>query len=421
MATIFKRVIDEGHQTVPNLAMPRGAGPANGSGPRLASVDFVRGIAMILMALDHTRAFFTSARFEPENIKLTYATLFFARWVTHFCAPAFFLLAGLGAALYGRRHSDTQLRMFLLSRGLCLILLEFTIIGFAWTFKPRWGMFGVIWCLGASLLCLSAFVGLPRWMTGTVAILMIGLHNLFDRVGPLGVSGNPWLLFLLHRSGNIRIGHWQILVLFPLIPWVGVTLLGFASGKWVADYSEKRRRLLIWGGLGCVALFIALRLTNAYGNPSGDLAHSSPGAWTVQATAMKSAILFLYVEKYPPSLQYILMTIGPILLTLSLPAGVLESRVGRVVEVYGQTPLFFYILHLYVIHLSAVLVSCVTRQPTLWLLNGGFFLHDIPDGYGFNLEIVFIMWVLVVAALFYPCKWYANLKQSHPDSLLRYL
>jgi len=378
---------------------------------------------MVVMALDHTRDFICNIPFEPENIDQTWGFYFLVRWVTHLCAPAFFFLAGVGAYLYGRRHSPGQLRTFLVTRGVWLVVLEFTVIGFAWTFHPGWGMFGVICCLGLSMILLAAFVRLPRFVVMAVALIVIATHDLFDGLKPAAFASGKWLLFMLHRTGGMQIGGTHLFVLFPLIPWCAVTLLGFSMGFLFEGNSASARRTLLWAGAGALALFGLLRATNIYGNPSAAIAHSTPGDWHVMPTLSKTIILFFDVEKYPPSLQYLLMTLGGIFILLAMSAVQSWGWLGRVLETYGRVPLFFYILHLYVIHLAAALLAFATHQPVSWLFHGGFFLNYPPDGepYGHGLGTVCVMWAGVVALLYFPCAWFARVKRNHPDSLFRFL
>ena len=398
-----------------------------GSG-RVASIDMVRGLAMVVMALDHVRDFTCNIPFEPEDIEHTWTFYFLVRWVTHFCAPAFFLLAGTGAYLYGRKHSAGALEGFLVSRGAWLVVLEFTVIGFAWTFHPGWGMFGVICCLGLSMILLAGFVRLPRWLVVAVALVVIAGHDLFDGLKPAAFQSGAWLLTMLHSRGGAKLewfpgGGRTIFVLFPLIPWCAVTLLGYGMGPLFEGKTATARRKLVYTGAGALVLFALLRATNVYGNPSAELARSTPGAWHVLPSLSKTVILFFDVEKYPPSLDYLLMTLGVIFILLALGAARDWGWLGRALEIYGRVPLFFYILHLFTIHLAAIALGFLTHQPVRWLFHGGFFLNYPPDGqaYGHGLAVVCAVWLGVVMLLYFPCAWFAEVKRRHPDSLLRFL
>jgi len=378
---------------------------------------------MIFMALDHTRDFISNIPFEPEDIDHTWPFYFLVRWVTHFCAPAFFLLVGVGAYLYATKHSPAALQRFLLTRGIWLVVLEFTVIGFAWTFHPGWFMFGVICCLGLSMILLAAFVRLPTYLLMAVALIVIATHDIFDGLKPANFHSCQWLLFVLHRTGGAHFGSHSMFVLFPLIPWCAATLLGFSMGSLFQTNSATSRRTLLWTGTAACVLFAILRATNAYGNPGAQIAHSTPGDWHIQATLSKTIILFFDVEKYPPSLQYLLMTLGPIFILLAIGGVKFWGKFGCFLETYGRVPLFFYILHLYVIHLAAGLLGYLSHQPVSWLFHGGFFLNYPPDGqpYGHGLGAICAMWIAVVLLLYWPCAWFASVKKKHPDSLLRFL
>jgi uncharacterized membrane protein len=388
---------------------------------RVASLDVVRGLIMILMALDHARDFLSDVPFEPETLAQTNLALFLTRWVTHFCAPGFFLLAGTGAFLYGQRTSPAALGRFLWTRGLWLVCLEFTVIGTAWTFLAPWGFFGVIWALGASMVVLSCAIRLPIGWIGFLSIAMIGTHNLFDPVRPSQLGSLGWAWTLLHARGSIVLPFGiHEFVLFPLIPWVGVMALGYAFGQLYLLDGVRRRRLMVWVGLGATLAFVILRLTNAYGNPPAGLGGVSQGDWHLQSTIEKSVILFLDVEKYPPSLQFLLMTLGPTLLLLAALDGQQIGRIRGFLAVFGRVPLFFYILHLYLIHCLAVVVAALVGQPVRWLFHGAIFA-DTPPGYGHGLAFVYEMWVLVIIILYFPCRWFAAVKSRRNDRWLSYL
>jgi len=392
--------------------------PASG---RIVSLDIFRGIIMVVMALDHTRDFFTNVPFEPESLAQTWPTLFFTRWITHFCAPMFFLLAGTGAYLYGQRHTSSELTRFLWTRGLWLILLEFTVVGTAWSFQIPSGFFGVIWALGASMAIMAAVVRLPvRWIAG-LSIGMIVFHDLFDRLNPKQFGSMAWVWAILHRRGGILLPFGvREFVLFPLIPLVGVMAAGFVLGQLYTMERARRRKWLLLLGSGMIALFALLRLTNAYGNPATGLGGVSQGDFHVQPTTAKTLILFADVEKYPPSLQFLLMTVGPSLLIL---AWLDRERVPRgmgALWMFGRVPMFFYVLHLYLIHGLAIVVAALHRKPVGWLFHGAIF-GDTPAGYGYNLAFVYFMWMTAVVILYLPCRWFADLKQRQRAWWLSYL
>jgi uncharacterized membrane protein len=351
----------------------------------------------------------------------TYYALFFTRWVTHFCAPLFFFLAGTGAYFYGRRHTTGELSHFLWTRGLWLIVLEFTVVGTAWTFLLGRGFFGVIWALGASMVILALAVRMPvRWLAG-LSVIMIVTHDLFDLVRPQQFGSLAWLWTILHvRGGMLLPFHIPEFVLFSLVPWVAVMGAGFAFGTLYQLERERRRKLVARIGLALTIAFVVLRATNFYGNPPAGLGGVSQGDWHIQPTLEKSVILFLDVEKYPPSLQFLLMTLGPSLLLLAwldretLPLG------GSTLLIFGRVPLFFYILHLYLIHGMAIVVAALFHQPVSWLFHGAFF-GGTPDDYGHNLPFVYLMWLIAVVILYFPCRWFAGLKQRRKDWWLSYI
>lgn len=387
-----------------------------GSG-RIASLDIVRGLVMVIMALDHTRDFFTNLRFDPENLAQTYYALFFTRWVTHFCAPLFFFLAGTGAFFYGRRRTTGDVSHFLWTRGLWLIFLEFTVVGVGWRFELQ-GFFGVIWALGACMVIMAAVVWLPlRWITG-LSIFMIVTHDLLDPIRPKQFGSFAWVWTLLHVRGGVQLPFGiREFVLFQIIPWVGVMAAGYAFGQLYQLDRERRIRILTRLGFVLILAFVLLRATNFYGNPPKGFGGVSQGDWHIQPTFEKTLILFLDVEKYPPSLQFLLMTLGPAILLLAW----LEKRdiTSEPLRVFGRVPLFFYILHLYLIHSLAIVVAPLLHQPYLFLFHGGFFAE--PDNYGYSLPFVYLMWATVVVILYLPCRWFAALKERRRDWWLSYL
>jgi uncharacterized membrane protein len=388
---------------------------------RIVSLDIFRGLIMVVMALDHTRDFFTNLPFEPETLSQTWPTLFFTRWITHFCAPMFFLLVGTGAYLYGHRRTPADLTRFLWTRGLWLIALEFTIVGTAWSFQIPFGFFGVIWALGASMVLMAAIVRLPLQWIASLSVAMIALHDLLDRVRPAQFGSLAWIWSILHKRGGVMLpfGVRQF-VLFPLIPLVGVMTGGYVLGQVYTMERARRKKLLLTAGAVMIALFVFLRLTNLYGNPQAGLGGVSQGDFHLQPTLSKTVILFLDVEKYPPSLQFLLMTIGPSLLLLAWLDRESVPRGWRALWTLGRVPMFFYVLHLYLIHLLAIIVASIRGQSVGWLLHGAIF-GETPAGYGYNLPFVYLMWITTVALLYFPCRWFAELKRRRHEWWLSYL
>jgi uncharacterized membrane protein len=394
---------------------------------RIDSIDILRGVVMVVMALDHTRDFFTHLRFEPENLAQTYYALFFTRWITHFCAPLFFFLAGTGAFFYGRRRTPAELTRFLWTRGLWLIVLEFTLVGTAWTFQFPFRFFGVISALGVSMVLMAAAVRLPiRWL-GALSVLVIVGHNLLDGIRPKQFGSLAWLWTILHVRGFVLLPfNIPEFVLFQIVPWVAVMGAGYVFGVVFTLEPQRRRKLIARLGLALTLAFVLLRVTNLYGNPPSGQGGVSQGDWHIQPTVERTVILFLDVEKYPPSLQFLLMTLGPSLLLLSWLEGRTGNRssgsgLGSALLAFGRVPMFFYILHLYLIHALAVAMAVLFHQPVAWLLHGGFWLNDIPEGYGHNLPFIYLMWITAVVILYVPCRWWSGLKQRRKDWWLSYL
>ena len=379
---------------------------------RLESVDLLRGVIMIVMALDHTRDFFGQIAFSPTDPTRTTVALFFTRWVTHFCAPVFFLLTGTGAYLSLRKKSKGELSRYLFTRGLWLIFLEITLfrcLGLQFNFDYHMTMLNVLWALGWAMIVLSALVHLPAPVVTAFGLVMIGGHNLFDTIQ----SSNP-IWSMLH-SPNFIVTNPQhsVFVAYPLIPWIGVTAAGYGLGQIYVWTSECRGRFLLRGGLGVTAAFVILRAINIYGDPV---------RWTTQKSAAFTALSFLNTNKYPPSLLFLLMTLGPALLFLWAVDGG-TPRFLRPALVLGKVPMFYYLLHMPLIHLIAVVV-CYARYGTAhWMFESptiAQFPITPPPGWGFSLPIIYLIWASVVIALYPLCRWFAALKQRRSDAWLSY-
>jgi uncharacterized membrane protein len=399
---------------------------------RIVSVDLIRGIVMVIMALDHTRDYFSFLQFQPEDLTQTYGWLFFTRWITHFCAPTFCFLTGTGAYLaLGRGRTVSEISRFFWTRGLWLVFLELTVISFAWTFLP--GMItggSVIWCLGWCMVLMALLVRLPvRWL-GAFGMALIALHNLADRVAPAQFGSFAWLWNLLHVPGVFTIpgSHVQFLSFYVLIPWVGVMAAGYAFGAIVRRPPAERQSLIFRIGAAATATFVLLRATGVYGNLHEGLSFGfqiSPGPWQHFPSLTLTIISFFNVAKYPPSLQYLLMTLGPMLIALAwldrATQGVELTPLGRWTLVFGRVPMFYYILHIFLIHLMAVVVAVLCHQSTTWLFSGVFWRAPNPPGYGHGLPFVYAMWALAILLLYFPCAWFAELKARRKDWWLSYL
>ena len=322
-------------------------GPAAPGGARLDAVDWLRGAVMVVMALDHVRDFFTYERIDPGDPAAASPALFFTRWVTHFCAPTFVLLAGAGAYLYGARgRSRAELAWFLLTRGLWLVLLELTAVRFSVTFNLDYHFsFGqVIWAIGWSMVVLAGLVWLPAWAIGLLGVAIVVGHNALDGVSAERLGLPEWLWTLLHRQGPIELWPGYIFFnVYPLLAWIGVLAAGYGLGPLLRLDRAQRRPLLLALGLAMTAAFVGLRWSNLYGDPR---------PWAPQADGLRTLMAFLACTKYPPSLQFVLMTLGPALVALALvdpPAG----PFARPLVTFGRVPLFFYLIHFPLIHAAA--------------------------------------------------------------------
>ena len=380
---------------------------------RLESIDVVRGAIMIVMALDHTRDFFGIPGQNPTDLANATAGLFLTRWVTFFCAPVFFLLTGTGAYLSLRRRSPGELSRFLLTRGLWLIFLELVLVRcFAYQFNVdyRVTMLVVLWALGWAMILLSALVRLPASVVTAFGVLLIVGHNLFDSVR----SANP-LWSILHAPGVVlnTSGH-VVFVAYPLIPWIGVTCVGYGLGQVYAWTAERRRAVLLRLGLALSLAFLVIRALDMYGDPR---------PWVPQKTAIFTALSFLNTTKYPPSLLFLLMTLGPAMVFLSaVDRG--TPRILRPALVIGKVPMFYYLLHFALIHLLAVAICYLRYGSAHWMFESPDLAHypfTAPPGWGYSLPVIYLVWALVVVAMYPLCRWFASLKQRRSDPWLSYL
>lgn len=389
---------------------------------RIDSIDLLRGVVIVLMGLDHVRNFFGPTPFAPEDLTQASAALFLTRWVTHFCAPVFVFLAGLGAGLYRLRgnRSRAETARFLWTRGLFLIALELTVINASWlSYWSGYMFIQVIWVIGASMIALAGLLYLPRFAILVFSLAMIVGHNLFDPIEPGALGEIGWLWGVLHEQHWIPLSNgFGMLVIYPLVPWIAVMSLGYLFAPlYQLSASERRRRLLTWGAV-LTALFVATRALNLYGDPS---------PWEVsERGGLFTALSFLNATKYPASLDFLLMTLGPALLALPYLEQ-LRGRLARTLIVFGRVPLFFYVIHLPFIHALALIYSKVTygiigpEAGVSWI---GWFLQGpqaAPPGYEQNLWLIWGVWIAVSVALYWPCKWYAALKRTSDRPIFKYL
>jgi len=380
---------------------------------RLESIDLVRGIAMVLMALDHTRDFFGIPGQNPTNLVTASAALFLTRWVTNICAPVFFLLTGTSACLALRRMAPAALSRFLVARGLWLIVLELVLVRcvvYQFNADYRVTMLLVLWALGWSMIVLGGLVRLPSALVTGVGVALILGHDLLDGVR----SAHP-LWVVLHGQGFLlRTPVHVVFVAYPLVPWIGVTAAGYGLGHVYAWDRARRRAFLRRLGLALCAAFVALRALNLYGDPR---------AWAAQGSALLSVLSFVNTSKYPPSLLFLLMTLGPAALLLWAAEGTLPPWL-RPVVVFGRVPLCYYVGHFLLIHMLAAAVCAVQYGTARWMFESpdlGHYPFSAPPGWGWNLPAVYLVWVAVVAAMYPLCRWYAALKQRRADPWLSYL
>ena len=428
-------------EAMPFLAadeLPNPKGPAQ---RRIDSIDLLRGIVMVIMMLDHTRDFVHYAAlqgFDPTDLTHTSVKLFLTRWITHFCAPVFVFLAGTGAYLQiARGKSKSSLSRFLVTRGFWLIVLEFTWVRIAVTFNVDYrflGVMQVIWVIGVSMIVLAVLIHLPLRVVGAFGGLMIALHNLLDRFhidgwrGPQSPVPGFWakIFIILHQSFEPFPVLWffpspVVFVLYPLIPWIGVMAAGYAFGAIYQLNAERRRRLLLVLGAIMTAGFLLIRAINHYGDPSH---------WARTGNWKFTVISFLNVTKYPPSLLFLLMTLGPALLALAWferKGGNSEQSSGLVDLIrnffinFGRVPLFFYLLQWPTAHFISVIVHLIAGKPVRWMFGSQINFNGPPPGVGFNLAVVYACWIVGVLLLYPLCKWFAGVKARRRDWWLSYL
>lgn len=370
---------------------------------RIPTLDIVRGLVMVFMALDHTRDYFGDLRL-PTPLAKASAPLFFTRWITHFCAPVFVLLAGTSAWLYGSKRSRGELSRFLLERGLWLIVLEFTVVHLAWfqTYQAGLWLLQVIAAIGLSMIALSALIWLPqRWQLG-VGLLVLGGHNMLDTVSPADLGSVSWLWKVAHQPGLQKLPGDQLLyVVYPVLPWTAIMLLGYTLGPVMAmRQSARRLRLAQLGTCLCLG-FVVLRSTNLYGDSR---------SWT------GGLFGFLDCTKYPPSLLFSLMTLGPALLLLAALDRE-PGRLGRGLLVFGQVPLFYYVVHLYLLSSGSRLFYRLAYGQDFRVFADGMVSGKLPEWYGHPLWVTYAFWILSLALLYPLCRWFGERKRAGQSRL----
>lgn len=386
---------------------------------RIDSIDILRGLVMLIMALDHSRHIFHLPAMvdEPTNLSTTTPVLFFTRWITHFCAPVFLFLSGISAFISGQSKTRKELSYFLIKRGIWLLIVETVIIGFSLSFNPAFDFFflQVIWAIGWSMIILGILI-----RTSLTVIIIIGSvlflgHNILDYFSMPGDGVVSVLLnFLVTSPGKAyTMGGKTILVIYAILPWTAIMIGGYVTGHIYARGfdQQKRRTILLFTGIMFSVFFLILRYHRAYGDPA---------PWSEQNNAVFTLLSFFNVTKYPVSLQYSLMTLGPALIFL----GVFEkfkSRFFDFVSMFGQVPFFYYVTHFYLLHLICVVLFFATGNGWDQVIDKNSFMFFRPLSFGFSLIVVYVVWVLVVVLLYFPCRWFLRYKQTHKQWWLSYM
>lgn len=384
---------------------------------RNSAIDALRGVVMVLMVLDHARDFYFGAmRIRPTDLAATTPLLFFTRWVTHFCAPVFVFLAGTSAFLYGARRTKAELSRFLLSRGVFLVLLEITVIRMCWIPDPfyKFTLLQVIWAIGWSMVLLAAAVRLPMPAVVAIGAVIVAGHNAFDGVHAKELGSWGWLWSMLHERASFQpLPGRRVFLSYPMLPWFGVMALGYGFGSVMRRDAAERRALTLRLGLATTLAFVVIRALNVYGDP---------GPWSPQRSPLFTVMSFLNCEKYPPSLLYSLMTLGPALCLLAwldsgkVAASAAARRLVAPLAVLGGVPLFFYVAHLVLLRYSSAPIAFVRFGPSAF---------QPPPGHAGSPElplwVVYVVWVLAVVALYPLASRFRAKKEARPESWLRYL
>ncbi|MGQ0738742.1 MAG: DUF1624 domain-containing protein [Bacteroidota bacterium] len=386
---------------------------------RIQSIDLLRGLVMIIMALDHTRDFVHTYAWteDPLSMQTSTPALYFTRWITHFCAPVFVFLSGMSAFLQSKRKSKKELSLFLIKRGFWLILVEVFVLNLIFSFDLSYSIIAlqVIWVIGLGMLLLGLAIWLPFQVIFAIGLIILLGHNALDFYEKKHTGGfNHWYE-LLHRPSLFPLfGKKQLLILYPFLPWLGLMFCGYCFGKLVSDRQGiERKKLLLFTGFGLILLFVVMRMINIYGDPA---------PWSRQKDGLFTFLSFMNVSKYPPSLLYLSITLGPALIFMAFFDEV-RTRLGRFISVYGRVAFFYYIIHFLYVHLLCVLLffirghSWSEREP-----SNDFFPFFVIPGEGVTLWAVYLFWAFVVISLYPLCKWYDRYKMNHKEKwLLSYL
>ncbi|WP_163836130.1 DUF1624 domain-containing protein [Spartinivicinus ruber] len=376
---------------------------------RLTSIDCMRGIVMILMALDHVRAYFSYSTHDPTAPFPLFAT----RWITHLCAPAFILLAGVSIGLMARYRSLINLTQFLVTRGIWLIFLEMTVITFAWKFnyinEPIGIIFQVIWALGVAMIVMAILIHLPKIVVGFIALTLVSSGGILDIIMPTSSFSQTYPLWMsIHRQIVWELGNYIVIVIYPTLSWIGVMAFGYLLADIYKQPQQQRQYSLLKMGIGLLIFFFLFRFFNIYGDPT---------PWRPGETIMRTIINFINVDKYSPSLLYLSITLGINFLLLAFLEKYKFFCYTAMVTI-GRVPLFYYVLHIYLIHLAALCTGMIMGFPASSLL-----VHAtaIPADFGFSLPVVYLVWLIIILALYPACKWFADIKAKRKNWWLSYL
>ncbi len=385
---------------------------------RIHSIDLLRGIVMVMMALDHTRDFFhlgSSMGADPMDLDTTTPFFFFTRWITHFCAPVFVFLSGTSVFLFeAKGRSKKEVSLFLLTRGLWLMLVEILIIVPLWEFSYNSIDLQVIWAIGLCMMVFSVMIFLPIRVLFFIGIAIIFGHNLLDGIEIQGESFSSFLWALIHQRHAFPISeNMRILVAYPFLPWLGLMITGYCMGTLYTKSfpAEQRKNILLYTGIGLIILFVLIRSINSYGDPD---------QWEEKGNSIYTFLDFIKITKYPPSLLFILLTIGIALAVLSRLESVSNMSSNKI-AVFGKVPFFYYIAHLLVIHLSAFILFFITGGTWQQLDATGFNNSNLPPDFGFSLGVTYIVWIAIIIILYFPCRWYNKYKSTHHYKWLSYL
>jgi uncharacterized membrane protein len=387
--------------------------------PRISSIDIMRGLVMVIMALDHTRDFYHTDAFlfDPTDLSKTTPALFFTRWVTHFCAPTFVFLAGTAIHISAGRKPKNELRKFLITRGLWLILLEIVVVRFGILLNLYYDVIilQVIWAIGVSMLLMAFIIHLKDIYILAFGLVIIFSHNLLDgiTISSENIFRAPFMI--IHQQGFIPVNdRTGIMVFYPFLPWFGIMMAGFGLGKlYTRDFDVLRPTYLVLAGISTILLFLIIRYLNIYGDPK---------PWQSYDSLTYTFLSFINCSKYPPSLLYTLMTLGPVLILL----GVLEKVNFAFLNpllVFGRVPLFYYVLHFYILHISALFFFMQKTGKSLDEIDFHFAkgLGGLTAEGGYTLPYVYLAWILVVLFLYPICKWYNEYKSRKKSWWVSYV